>query len=339
MRAKFIHVTDMHIMARTPKYRKDDFLATMIEKLKWVQEYAENIGASAILCTGDFFDRPDTAYSALNEIMGVLSSSKVRWISIIGNHDEFGYNPKTIGRTPLGSLFMSGAIDYVNYHNPIIIREADEAVLITGCDSTIETDNREDKWVDYGMRPNIDLGAVNIVKHIHLSHGFLANKDWGDMIHHTRISEIADKVDADVVLCGHEHSGFGVVESNGKLFVNGGALARVTSGVGDIGRDVKVAEITVDGNTVDVKLVKVGVSKDADEVIDIEQAQQERNRTRTLENFTESIRNVETLQNIMSPFERIDELTVSLKEEWGEAQVSKVKDRAYAALRLAMEEI
>ena len=55
--------------------------------------------------------------------------------------------------------------------------------------------------------------------------------DLGSLIEHTKISEICNKINADIVLTGHEHVGFGVVRRNGKLFVNPGALTRTTSGL------------------------------------------------------------------------------------------------------------
>lgn len=311
---KFIHTTDIHIMGRTPKYRKDDFLKTALEKIKWVQDYAESVGATAILCTGDLFDRADTAYSVLNDVMPVLQSSKVPWISIIGNHDEYGYNPETISRTPMGTLFSSGILKYVSYENPIIYSPnftSTDGVVITGCDSNILTDNREDKEYDYGILDGRTicktLTPEESVITIHLSHGFLANKNWGDKIHHTRIEEIYEKVKADIILCGHEHSGFGIVRtSNGKLIINPGALGRITAGVGDINRNVNIAEITIDNGVADAVLIPVEIAKDAEEVIDIEKAKEEKERVQILNNFSQAIREVNVNHVNLNPFEAID---------------------------------
>ena len=50
---KFIHCTDLHIMGRNPLYRKDNYLETIKEKIKWINSYAESVDARGILCTGD----------------------------------------------------------------------------------------------------------------------------------------------------------------------------------------------------------------------------------------------------------------------------------------------
>ena len=355
---KFIHVTDIHIMGRTPKYRKDDFLKTALEKIAWVQDYAESVRATAILCTGDLFDRADTAYSVLNDLMPVMQASKVPWISIIGNHDEYGYNPDTISRTPMGTLLNSGIIKYVSYENPIVYTPnfaRREGVVITGCDSTVLTDNREDKEYDYGIVDGREhcstVGREESVTTIHLSHGFLANKDWGEQIHHTKIDEIYDKVKADIILCGHEHHGFGVVEtSNGKIFVNPGALGRITAGAGDINREVNIAEITIQSfedydfgwtRDIDVKLVPVVIAKNADDVIDIDRAVEEKERVQMLNNFSQTVRAVDVGSVSMNPFEVIDAIAEEVFNSLGVPAelIDSVATEAKRAIQSAHERI
>lgn len=355
---KFIHVTDIHIMGRTPKYRKDDFLQTVLEKVRWVQDYAKSVGATAILCTGDLFDRADTAYSVLNDLMPVMQSSEIPWISIIGNHDEYGYNPETISRTPMGTLLNSGIVQHVSYENPIIYNPnfaRREGVVITGCDSTILTDNREDKEYDYGIVNGAEhvglLTGDESVTTIHLSHGFLADKDWGEHIHHTQIKEIYDKVQADIILCGHEHSGFGVVRaSNGKIFINPGALGRITAGVGDINREVNIAEITIDTfddgegcceRQIDAQIVSVAIAQNADDVIDIEKAMSEKERVQTLNAFAQTINTVNVDNVSMNPFEVIDAIKEEIFIDSGipEHLINTIATEAKRALQTAHERV
>lgn len=355
---KFIHVTDIHVMGRTPKYRKDDFLQTALDKIKWVQEYAASVRATAILCTGDLFDRADTAYSVLNDLMPIIQSSTVPWITIIGNHDEYGYNPETISRTPMGTLLSSGAMSYVDYENPIIYKPnfaRREGVVITGCDSTVLTDNREDKEYDYGIVNGKQycptLSREESVTTIHLSHGFLANKNWGEHIHHTQIKEIYNKVKADIILCGHEHSGFGVVKmSNGKIFVNPGALGRITAGVGDVNREVNIAEITIDTfydgedvyqREIDVKLVPVTIAKPADDVIDIEKATEEKERSQMLNSFAQTINEVNVNHVAMNPFEAVDVIAneIFISTEMSTSLINDITTGAKKAIQHAHERI
>lgn len=349
---KFIHVTDLHIMGRTPKYRKDDFLQTILEKIEWVQKYAEDIEATAILCTGDLFDRADTAYSVLNDVIPVMRRSKVPWVSVIGNHDEYGYNPDTILRTPMGTLMRQGIVTHVgyNYKSYDCYANDTDIVVITGCDSTIQTDNREDKEYDYGVYSGeeiifpLDPEDMNKkITTIHLSHGFLANKNWGDKIHHTQINEIYDKVEADIVLAGHEHSGFGIVKTpNGKLFVNGGALGRITAGVGDINREVMISEITVENGVYDAKLVPVAIARDVDEVMDLELARKEKERIEILNNFTESANEIQVEEaDDMNVFEYIDVIRNELfcNTDLPATTITNIVNRAKEAIQKAHENV
>lgn len=288
---KFVHVTDIHIMGRNPVYRKDEFLQTVKKKIKWVNDYAKDIGAKAILCTGDIFDRADTPYSVFNEVVNIFASSQVPWLTIIGNHDEFGYNPETIARTAMGALIESGAVKCIDDESfakfSVESEHGDFTISIVGKHSTDKTDNREDKWVDYGYDcrpPGSDLV-------IHMCHGYLVDGHLSDIIAHTEISEIIDKIDADIVLTGHEHVGFGVVNAKGKMFINPGALTRTTSGVGDVNRESQIAEITVFPETRQFtgKIVKVGCAKPAEEVIDIEKAMEEKEKKKQMELFVSNL--------------------------------------------------
>lgn len=349
---KFVHVTDLHVMGRTPKYRKDDFLQTILAKIEWVQDYAYNVGASGILCTGDLFDRADTAYSILNDLIPVMKKSKVPWVSVIGNHDEYGYNPHTILRTPMGTLMRQGLVRHVgfDYNSYDCFADDTDLVIVTGCDSTIQTDNREDKEFDYGIYAGEDIiGPIDEkdkhkkVTTVHLSHGFLANKNWGDKIHHTQINEICNKVKADIVLAGHEHSGFGIVRTpNGKLFINGGALGRITAGVGDINREVLISEITIENGVYDAKLVPVEIAKDVDEIMDIELARKEKERMEILNNFTATTNEIQVDDaDDMNVFEYMDVIKNELfcNTDLPATTITNIVNRAKEAIQKAHENI
>lgn len=314
---KFIHCTDLHIMGRNPIYRKDNYLETIKEKIKWINEYAESVDARGILCTGDIFDKPDTAYGVLNnEIISLFKNSPVIWYTIAGNHDMFGYNPETLGRTPYGTLIESNAIFPYGFIDTAPSPAGIVRVEVTGIDCNALIDNREDKEYDYGGCLPDRTGDVI---RIHMAHGFLANKDWGDKIAHTQISEISDKIDVDILLCGHEHSGFGIVEQNGTIFINPGSVGRITSGVGDINRKPQIAEITIDKDGISAKLVDIAIAKDAEEVIDYEKAKEIKEKKKALENFTQQLTEGNQLQieENMSVFDCINLARTKMIEDMG----------------------
>lgn len=317
---KFIHCTDLHIMGRNPLYRKDNYLETIKEKIKWINSYAESVDARGILCTGDIFDKPDTAYGVLNnEIISLFKNSPVIWYTIAGNHDMFGYNPETLSRTPYQTLRESNGICSIDPHGYIDTTPAPGGITrveISGLNCNAQIDNREDKAWDYGgCLPPREGRCIRI----HMAHGFLANKDWGDKIAHTQISEISDKIDVDILLCGHEHSGFGIVEQNGTIFINPGSVGRITSGVGDINRKPQIAEITIDEDGISAKLVDIAVAKDADEVIDYEKAKEIKEKKKALENFTQQLTGGNQLQieENMSVFDCINLAKTKMIEDMG----------------------
>lgn len=306
---KFIHCTDLHIMGRNPIYRKDNYLETIKEKIKWINEYAEHVGAEGILCTGDIFDKPDTAYGVLNnEVISLFRDSPVIWYTIAGNHDMFGYNPETLFRTPYQTLKESNGICCIDPHGYVNTTSAPGGITrveISGLNCNAQIDNREDKAWDYGGYLPPRVGRCI---RIHMAHGFLANKDWGEKIAHTQISEISDKIDVDILLCGHEHSGFGIVEKDGTMFINPGSVGRITSGVGDINRKPQIAEITIDKDGINAKLVDIAIAKDAEEVIDYEKAKEIKEKKKALESFTKQLTEGDQIQieENMSVFDYIN---------------------------------
>ena len=348
---KFVHVTDIHIMGRNPVYRKDNFLETTKAKLAWVNKYAFDIGASAILCTGDIFDRADTAYSVLNDVVSIFESSHVPWICIAGNHDIYGYNPETIPRTPYGTLRESRNILTVGSYNNLYFDEnvfelANKKILVTGQDSDGFIDKRhsEDKYFDYGYYSEDTRTWYDII--IHLCHGYLTDTDLGSLIEHTKISEICNKINADIVLTGHEHVGFGVVKRNGKLFVNPGALTRTTSGEGDINRDSQIAVIEIfENGEYDANLVKVEIAKPSEEVIDIEKAKEEKDKRRNMENFINDLNEVDISQldvaERINPMEYIDSLASVVFSNAGVPQnyIDGVKNIAKKSLEEAEQRL
>ena len=350
---KFVHCTDLHISGKNPLYRKDNLFEAVKEKISWINNYAREISADAILCTGDIFDKPDTSYGVLNkDIISLFKDSPVEWYAIAGNHDMYGYNPETLTRTPFQTLLECDAIEKVGLGEDkccyLLRREGyplmDGYILtITGVDCNALTDNRQDKEYDYGGC--LDERSERTKIRIHMAHGFLANKDWGNKIAHTKISEIADKIDVDVVLCGHEHSGFGIVKRNGTLFINPGSVVRVTSGVGDINRTPQIAVIEVNAETltVDAHLVPIAVAKPAEEVIDYEKAQEIKEKKKALQTFTDTLAgdNIIPVEDELSVLDYINIAKEKMHKELGISReyIEEITKEAISAIEEAHEKL
>lgn len=315
---KLLYFTDPHIRANSPGSRKDDFPETILRKLTWVGDYAYENKIDAILVGGDWLDRPDISYAMLNCVIRLLFIWKTRGIrvfSILGNHDIYGYNPKTFGRTALSVLDGLDLITRLSMESHKF-----KCVSLTGADAHYSLDKNGcvDHYVDVPDAP----GFVKI----HLVHGFLTKTKWGDGVPSTTIADIAH-TNANIVLTGHDHGGFGIIEMNGRTFCNPGAIARVTAGVGDINLEVKVTLIEVHEQTLSYKLTLIplpaDIARPAAEVLDREKLELEKENKRQLVAFTNSIGDFEkyeaidiySLLDALAEEEQISSIVISIARE------------------------
>lgn len=274
---KFLYFTDPHVRIQSPTYRLDDFYQTILNKLKYVAELGKIHNVDAYICGGDFIDRPDIPYTTLTGLVETLALFKSPICCATGNHDLFGYNPATYHRTALSVVNASGIITRLS-NDPLIFKDGrGTTVSLTGCDAhpLLDKNGRVEDYVEVPDVPS----AVKI----HTVHGFLATKPW-PMVPVTTIDAIAH-TKADIVLSGHEHSGFGVIKKGEKIFCNPGALARLTASVGDVNLEVKVALITVNGQDRDIELLKLPahIARPAAEVIDREKMESVKKHKQALE--------------------------------------------------------
>ena len=107
---KFLFFTDSHIRGTTPKNRKDNFYETLKTKLLEITNISKKLDVDYILHGGDWFDRPDISPSIVREFAIIIKTFEKPIYTIAGNHDIYGHNPDTIGRTMLGLLEGTGMV-------------------------------------------------------------------------------------------------------------------------------------------------------------------------------------------------------------------------------------
>ncbi|MDF2841580.1 MAG: metallophosphoesterase [Herbinix sp.] len=272
---KLMYFTDPHVRVKSPLYRLDDYGERILKKLNYVAQLGHEHNVDGYICGGDILDRPDIPYSMMAKLISVLIKFEKPIYTVIGNHEEFGYNPNSHPRTALSIVTASGLLTRLSMNNPIILTDAlGNKVSLTGCDAHSELD-KYGRVSDY-----VDIPEVTNAVRIHVVHGFLAKRPW-PQVPVTTIDDILH-TKAHLVLSGHEHSGFGVVRKGGKVFCNPGALGRVTASVGDVNLDVKVALIdtgvAVDSDGINIDLLKfpIEIAPPANEVIDREKLELEK---------------------------------------------------------------
>ena len=297
---KFLFFTDPHISGRNPKSRKDYFPDTILEKMNEVTSIANEVGATAVFDGGDLYENPDPASSIARTTCQIYCRFNMPVYSVFGNHTLHGQNPETFQRTTVGIIEGANLIKRLNIEKPTIIEESGITVGITGSDFNYDID-KGDRVAEYMPKKPDNVDIL-----IHVVHGFLADKKWHEDIPHTLIDDILD-TEADIILTGHEHKGYGIIKKNNKIFCNPGAIGRVSASTSEMERIPQVAIIDIkEKDDYDIHLRKISCAMPSEEVLDREELEKMVERKNHLSSFTNQV----SFYDIkgLNPYEVIEKL-------------------------------
>src|SRR5437667_6913960 len=111
--AGLLFIGDPHLASRAPGFRKDDYPATILEKLRWTLDYARANRLRPVFL-GDLFDFPrDNANWLLVRLLPLLDENT---LGIYGNHD---CKENSLDENDTLSIFVhAGKIRLVDEQNP-----------------------------------------------------------------------------------------------------------------------------------------------------------------------------------------------------------------------------
>lgn len=276
---KAIVTGDIHYRGTNPRARLDNFQEALGAKLLEVMFLAREHKADCILIPGDIFDGPSTSWGVVADLIQILKTAPCPILSIHGNHDIYGGNVISKHRTPYGLLSKIGFLWDVEDSE----FDGSENVIVTGCgfDTNTDTKTPEGK-AQFSPRIWVD-GAFQI----HVVHSMLLDKQPGFDMRHTLISEV--KTSAQVIISGHEHTGFGIVrresDESEVLFVNPGALCRLSAHVAEIERPVQVALLTVENGQAAAELIPLKSARPGHEVLSREHIESAAERESRIDEF------------------------------------------------------
>lgn len=300
---KFIYFGDKHERVDVPENRTDDYHASVNAKTEEIKALGKKHNVKAFLQPGDFLDKPKVPYDFIGDLvkrwstvdifstlgslmLGKLTPEDVAkefesWTPIlgaVGNHELFGESLKSYPKTTLAFLEKIGFMHFPTKEKPFIFTDEEGlrvAVTATSYDIGMDSDERLSDYI-------IEEKAGDI--HIHIVHGYLTNKDMGDMFPHTVLDKIAKKTKADLTISGHDHIGFPLTEVDGKFFVNPGSPVRMKNDKKEMKRRPKVLLIEatkekgISVKTIYLKSAQVGediLSREKIEMRDARNAQME----------------------------------------------------------------
>lgn len=310
---KFLFFTDSHIRGTTPKNRKDNFYETLKNKFYEVGDISKQLRVDYILHGGDWFDRPDISPSIVREFAVIIKSFDKPIYTVAGNHDIYGHNPETVGRTMLGLLEGTGIINLIDYDDEVILEKDGIRVQLTGKSYNYDIDGENFRnYYIVKKREDVDY-AINIV------HGMLLLKPFYEGIQYTLLDDIKE-TQADITFAGHYHSGFGVREIDSKYYINPGSIVRVSSSLTEIGRRPEVVYLKLDSDGIHIEEIELKTARPGDEVLDREKLEAAKDRNLKLHQFYQGIeasgkyKKIDISQ-IVEEIASNDELSREVKEE------------------------
>jgi DNA repair exonuclease SbcCD nuclease subunit len=279
---RILFLTDTHIRGNSPKNRLDNFPETLENKFMEIIKIIQNYNVDFVLHGGDLFDRPDVSISIMSKFASILNQIEVPIYIICGNHDIFGHNPETVKRTMLGLLDALNIVKIIKPDEKIYLEKSNIRVQLTGHSYTYDIDK------EYNRSPYIvDEISDNVDYAIHMVHGMLLNKPFIKGIPYTLIDDIKD-TKADITLAGHYHTGFGIINIDGKYFINPGSLVRITNSLSEIDRTPKVVLIDLD-EKINIKLLELNSAAKGEEILDRSEIENHIFKSEKLFEFKQSI--------------------------------------------------
>lgn len=287
---RFIVTGDLHYRGTNPRARTDDFTKALKEKVGDVYRLANYYDCAGVIIPGDITDSPGITLPIIGDLHYLLSQCMTRIYAVPGNHDMWGSNPETLPRTPFGLLtrVKANLWDLSRYADGFSVGSG--YVMLTGTAYSAATDRGVGDYLipDPPQYPP-QWGTLTI--HIHVAHGMLLDEPPGyDLGRYTLIDDVANHPDApDVLICGHEHIGFGVIKRGRTTFINPGALCRLTAHPAEIERQVQVCLLTIEHDardfTISTELIPLQSARPGHEVLSREHLEEQASREELISSF------------------------------------------------------
>jgi len=241
---KILFFTDTHLQEVPISSRKDNYLESIIKKVEEIKDIANSENVDYILFGGDFFSRPSPSDEVIISLIKVLKNFNARpIISILGNHDIEGRNPETYNRKAVKILEEAHLVKFLK--DDEIYPPFDTEIEIQGTNYKNGVDSDPKLLRAEKKRKGLIL--------IQMVHSYVL--PFKVPFQTLSLEEVANITEADIILIGHFHDGFGERRVNGKIFISPGSIAR--DSINQFDRIPQVVLLKIDGSKIDIQFIKL----------------------------------------------------------------------------------
>jgi exonuclease SbcD len=200
----FVYTTDWHLKSLPPQSVEiDNFNNIVIDRISTILSSKTDF----ILHGGDLFDTyvcDDVSF--LNQIIDLFRKFKKRIYIVPGNHDLVGYEPKSVRWASIGTLESAGLVKILNPGLNVI--------------------DNVSFYVVYPTKNHTSDLYKGLKNCLVVTHNLISPKPFPYKV--TLISDLVDKIDQCIFLCGDLHFSFYEMYENCAFF-NPGPLMKIDS--------------------------------------------------------------------------------------------------------------
>jgi DNA repair exonuclease SbcCD nuclease subunit len=284
-RLAFLFRTDTHVSDRSPASWKADYPSEIWSNLEQVGRFAKERDVRAVLDGGDYFHvkaatrNPHALVSRTAEIHRAYPCPVY---CVEGNHDIAYNNLESIPKQPLGVLYAAKVFEHLR---EAVFEDGGMRVRVVGV--PYSPFRKLDELKAIQKKPGDDF-LIAVVHNLAGADPPPSVEDFfGEPVF--RYHDLVTPDGPDVWAFGHWHKDQGIVEIDGKQFVNQGALSRGALIRENTERTPKATllEVTPSGIlTVSLPMVVAPAS----DVFDVERKEREEREGKEIDNFVATLR-------------------------------------------------
>ena len=230
---KFLIVGDIHLRLNTPISRKDNIEDVFRDKFKQLRQIIIDNKIGAVLNSGDLLDKSFVGNETMMFAEEMINSLDVPFIMCLGNH-----------------CLKGNSVNNYKTSSISILQRLCDNLIIPVDDRYIELEDVRIYLNHYGNDNFIIDDLDSSKKNIILTHSMIV--DGETMFDSINLNNV--DTNADLLITGHNHCKF----HKGKVY-NAGALVRLTSGKGDMDREIEVA--ILDSKTLKFEKLLLNITK------------------------------------------------------------------------------
>ncbi len=270
---KFIYLQDVHCKGVNPSSRIGDYYTDIMTKFDEVLTLSKQYKVDYIIDGGDFFDSPLVSNIIIDEFIDKVEQNAIPMFMLYGNHCQIGHSIDNSKSTSLAHIFRRSK--YIKHLETLIDNNKEQKVLIEGLDyyHNIETDIQNN-----GLKARSEANYK-----ICVCHALLSDKVLPTFIRHVAIGQI--KTDYDLVISGHNHKGWGIIQIGTTKFVNISSLSRTSIDESEIIPSV----LYIDTNTKKLEIIPLKNIKPKELALDILKINESNLFEVNIENFIRSL--------------------------------------------------